>query len=149
MLWLRNHRGLALALTIIAFLGFLDATYLTVEHIIGGTIPCSIFTGCEKVLNSKYSVIGGIPTAFFGVVYYTAIFLLALLSITRDDKKYLLLASKFTIVGLLASIGFVYLQLVVIKAICTYCMLSALISLFLFVVGMIVMLKDRYFTSTK
>ena len=141
--WLQIHKWFAISIATLAVLGFLDATYLTVEHLIGGTIPCSVFTGCETVLNSKYSAIGIMPTAFLGVVYYGTVFLLALLSATRRDRKFLLLASILTIAGLLASVVFVFLMLVVIKAICLYCMFSALDSSILFIIGTVVIFKEK------
>jgi len=135
---MRKYKSFALVFVILAFIGFLDATFLTVEHIFGITVPCSIIEGCEAVLTSKYASVGVIPTASFGSIYYLSIFLLALLSITRKEKKYLLFASKLTIVGFIASLCFVFLQLFVIKAICLYCMLSAVTSLTLFILGIVV-----------
>lgn len=141
--WMQNHKRFALAFVALAFIGFLDATFLTIEHIMGTPVPCSIIEGCEKVLTSTYAEIGGIPTAFFGSLYYLVVFLLALISITREEKKHLLTASKLTIVGLGASLVFVFLQLFVIKAICLYCMISALTSTTLFVLGVIVLRKSK------
>jgi len=102
-----------------------------------------LIEGCEIVLTSKYASVGGIPTASFGSLYYLVIFLLALLSITRKEKKYLLSASKLTLVGFIASLCFVFLQLFVIKAICLYCMLSAVTSSTLFILGMTVIRRYK------
>lgn len=141
--WMQNHKGLAIAFLILAFVGFLDATFLTVEHITGTPVPCTIIHGCEKVLTSKYASIAGIPTALFGSIYYFAVFLFALVSITRQEKKYLVVASKLTPIGLIASLVFVFLQIFVIKAICLYCMVSAVVSSTLFVLGLIVIRQNE------
>lgn len=141
--WMKNHKGFAVAFLLLAFIGFIDATFLVVEHSLGSPVPCSIIKGCEKVLTSQYARIGPIPTALLGSVYYLTIFLLALISITRQEGRYLLIASRLTVIGLVASIGFVVLQLFVIKAICLYCMLSASASTALFILGLVVMRKNK------
>ncbi len=140
---LQSYRGFAILFTILAFVGFLDAMFLTIEHVLEAPVPCSIIGGCETVLTSTYSEIGGIPVAFFGVLYYASIFLLALLSLTRMEKKYVVLASKLTFAGLCVSLVLVFLQLFVIKAICVYCMLSALTSMALFVAGMFALRQNK------
>ena len=137
----------------VSFLGFLDASYLTVKHFVGTPLPCSVIHGCEEVTTSQYSVIGGIPVALLGAVYYLAIFILILSVLRRNmfsscgaenvalanEDKLLNLTARLTVIGLLASLWFIYLQLFVIKAICLYCMFSAFTSITLFVFGIIVL----------
>ena len=137
----------------VSFLGFLDASYLTVKHFVGTPLPCSVLHGCEEVTTSQYSVIGGIPVALLGAVYYLAIFILILSVLRRNmfsssgaenvalanEDKLLNLTVRLTVIGLLASLWFIYLQLFVIKAICLYCMFSAFTSITLFVFGIIVL----------
>lgn len=124
---------------IVSVLGFVDATYLTVKQYSGTPLECSIFKGCEKVTTSRYATILGVPLALLGAVYYLAIFLslIAYLDIRREEI--LSFMARFTIVGLLASAWFVYLQLFVIQAICPYCMVSAIASTILFLLGMLVL----------
>ncbi|MEK9173402.1 MAG: vitamin K epoxide reductase family protein [Patescibacteria group bacterium] len=136
-------RALAIAFLTIAFLGFLDATYLAVEHFRGVIPPCTIIEGCEKVTTSEYSVILGVPVALLGSIYYFLVIVLSILFFDRKNEKYFLYASYLTIFGLLAAIYFVFIQLVIIKAICIYCMFSALTSTLLFILGLLVVLKSR------
>lgn len=136
-------KPLAIAFLAIAFLGFLDATYLAVEHFRGVIPPCTILQGCEKVTTSEYSVIFGIPVALLGSIYYLAVMVLSILFLDRKNEKYFLYASYLTIFGLLAAAYFVFIQLVIIKAICIYCMFSALTSTLLFILGLLVILKSR------
>lgn len=143
MNWVHNYKTLAWVFIVFALIGFADATFLTIEGIIGAPVPCSIITGCEEVLSSRYASIGGIPTASLGVVYYAAMFFLGLLSITRGEKKYLIWAAKLSVVGILASLVFISLQLFVIKAICLYCMVSAATSTALFALGILVLVQHK------
>ena len=123
---------IAIAFLIVSFIGFLDSSYLTVQHYRGEPPSCAIFTGCETVASSKYAVVGPVPLALLGLLYYLAIFILTVAYFDTKKERLLLLAAIFTIAGFLASVYFVYLQLFVIKAICLYCIISAASSTILF-----------------
>lgn len=124
---------------ITALIGFVDASFLAIEHYRGVAPPCSIISGCEKVTTSDYSVVFGIPLALFGAIYYFS--LLVLIIAYFDFKKEIILkiAALITPIGFLASLYFIYLQVFVIKAICLYCMISAAASVILFILGMIIL----------
>jgi dihydroorotate dehydrogenase subfamily 2 len=85
----------------------------------------------------------GIPLALFGVVYYASVFLSALYFYTTAKRSALYIVIVFTPLGFFASLYFVYLQLVVIGAICFYCMISALTSTLLFLITQLVYPKER------
>lgn len=126
-----------------AVVGFCDSVYLTVEHYANLTPPCSLVYGCESVLTSKYSVVYGIPMALLGALYYLAVILALILYLDIKRDFIIKWAARFTAVGFLFSLWLVYLQLFVIKAICQYCMLSALSSTGLFVAGLLVLRSQR------
>lgn len=115
----------------------MDAVFLTKQHYNKDPFSCPLFGGCDEVTNSMYSEIFGIPVSLLGVVFYASIFLLSLLSYLLHNKKLLTLASMMTPFGFLSSAILVSLMLFVIKAVCFYCVLSAISSTLLFVLGMI------------
>lgn len=119
----------------ISFSGFIDALYLSIQRFRGLPIICTILEGCNKVASSIYAEILNIPVAYIGTVYYFLIFFLAVWFLASKNRNMFLLMSGFTVIGFLASIWFVYLQIFVIKAICFYCMISALTSTLLFILG--------------
>lgn len=129
----------ALAL-FIALVGFIDAVYLTVKHYSGG-VNCSLIEGCEEVTTSKYSVIGGAPIALFGAIYYAAILITAFAYLDTKKVFFLKGISFLSAAGFLVSLGLVYLQIFIIKAICLYCLISAASSTGLFVLGLIIFKK--------
>ena len=126
---------------------FLDATYLTLNHYQNTTPACNIVAGCETVTTSSFSQIAGIPVALLGMIYYLTILFLALSYQQSKEKKHLVLVSRLTPIGLLASIYFVSLQVFIIGAICEYCIGSALSSTLLFVLGILTLkkLEQRFF----
>lgn len=130
----KNLKIIAILFCVVSIIGLIDATYLTYNHYRGGIPPCTIH-GCEVVLTSSYSEIVGVPLALFGVMYYIVILILSLASLQSKNTVFIRNASRFTVVGFLASAYFVYLQLFVIHAICIYCMASATSSTILFILG--------------
>ena len=123
----------------IGVLGFLDATYLAVEHFLNSIPPCSLVSGCEEVLTSNFAVIGGVPVALLGALYYLLIVVMTIVFLDTKNTRVLKIAAKLTILGFIASLGFVYIQLFVLHAICLYCMGSALTSTLLFILGVLVL----------
>src|SRR5262247_3956157 len=68
------------AVAVISLLGLADATYLTIEHVTGQSVRCTIIAGCSEVLSSKYAVVGGMPLAMIGAAAYFSVFSLATLA---------------------------------------------------------------------
>jgi uncharacterized membrane protein len=121
----------------LSLVGLADAIYLTIEHITGRSVQCTIIAGCSEVLSSSYAVISGIPVAMIGAVAYFTVFSLAILYLFGYKFTQLLL---LVLVGgmLIATLWFLYLQALVIKAFCQFCLISAaittLMAIFLFLV---------------
>ena len=126
---------LSKGLAIFSFFGFLDALYLAIEHYLNRIPPCSLVKGCEQVLTSKYATIFGIPVALFGAVFYIAVFLLVLAYLDSRNERILKFVFFLTLAGFLGSLGFLYLQIFVIKALCFYCLISLGTSTILFLLS--------------
>lgn len=130
-LLLKTHWPQVLLLACSLF-GFVDATYLTVSHYTNFQLPCAIFTGCETVTNSAYSVMGGVPVALLGVLFYLFIILAVVSHLLYRHRyiPYLLVYVSFA--AFLFSLYFLSLQIWVINAICFYCVMSAITSTIIF-----------------
>jgi uncharacterized membrane protein len=118
--------------------GFLDASYLVFLHYRGVGASCFLVEGCDEVLTSQYATVFGIPVALLGVLYYAIIFLLAALYFAERRGRYIMYAAYGAFAGFLASIAFLYIQIFVLRAFCVYCLISALISILLFAMGVFV-----------
>jgi|SRR3989338_10083180 len=142
---MRINKWLILAFIGVSLAGFLDAAYLTAAHYSNEIPPCSITQGCEEVTTSKYAEIFNVPVALTGVVYYLTVFLLSVYYFdSRKDfaLKYLL---AIPVLGFVASAWFVYVQVHILDAICLYCMFSAFTSASLLVLGVAVIVSNRFF----
>lgn len=126
-------KKLYIVAALLALLGIADALYLTIEHVTGQSVKCTIISGCSAVLSSPYAVVAGIPLAAVGGAAYFTVFSLAILALFgyRFAGKLLL-----PLVGamFLVTLWLIYLQAFVIREFCQYCLLSALIITTLLVV---------------
>ncbi len=120
------------AILVLAALGFIDASYLTVSHYFAIPLPCSLVNGCEKVTTSIYSTVFGIPLALFGAAYYLAMVLLSVFSLDRKDERAMKIVALLSTAGFLVSLGLVATQLFILASICLYCMTSAIITTVIF-----------------
>jgi uncharacterized membrane protein len=125
----------------LALIGFADATYLTVEHYRNVIPPCSVVSGCEQVLTSAYSTIAGLPVSLIGAIYYFSVLLGAAAYLESRKTFFLKWALLLSILGFLASLWFVYLQVFVIHSLCAYCLGSAVTSTVLGVTALVVFSK--------
>ena len=134
--------SLVIVALVIALAGFVDASYLTIEHYQNAIPPCSIGS-CETVLSSAYSTVLGIPVSLMGAIYYLIV-MVGFFAYLEGKKVWILeWTLRLGTLGFLASLWFVYLQLFVLHAICVYCMGSATSSTLLFVCSIVVFSKYR------
>jgi uncharacterized membrane protein len=111
----------------VSLIGLADSIYLTVEHLSGRSVRCTIVAGCSEVLSSPYATIRGIPLAAIGALAYFTVFSFATLAAFgyRGVGKLLTF-----IVGamFLTTLWLLYLQAFVIGHFCQFCLLSALVT---------------------
>lgn len=113
----------------LAVVGFGVATYLTVVHYVGfQVLACSGghagHSSCQTVQSSVWSKLAGIPVALLGLIGY--IFILASLLIP-DREESRLATLGLTIMGFGFSAYLTYRELYSIRAICEWCVSSAVI----------------------
>ena len=118
-----------LALTVI---GISDAMYVAYGSYRGTQLWCPILDGCNTVVNSPYSRVLGMPMSYFGFIYYLFMFgLAARLAYEPVSKGLRFRVVLYAALGAVSSAYFIYLQLGLIRAICSYCIISAIISFLL------------------
>jgi len=120
-------RKIYILASVLSLLGLADALYLTIEHLTGQTVRCTILSGCSEVLSSQYAVVAGIPLAAIGAAAYFTVFSLAVLALFgyRIAGKTL---TPLVIAMFFVSVWLFYLQAFVIRQFCQYCLISALIT---------------------
>ncbi len=125
-----------------AFFGVFDAGYLTYQHYAKIIPPCALSViplDCGKVLQSVYSVWFGVPVALIGLIHYSLMTIFLLLAIVTGKRFFRYLVLILSVIGIGASVYFAYLMIFVLKAICLYCMASAVNSLIVFILVTLVL----------
>ena len=126
-------RKFYIAAVLLSLLGLADALYLTIEHVTGQSVKCTIISGCSEVLSSPYAVVAGIPLAALGAAAYFTVFSLATLAASGYRAAGTLLTPIITAM-FFVSIWLIYLQAFVIREFCQYCLFSAAVTTALLVV---------------
>ncbi len=125
---------------VLGAIGLLDAGYLTWIKLTNTVaIACKGIGDCATVNTSKYAEMWGIPIAIFGAATYLVILLLLLLEgrWTHDSYPYRLGIFGVTLVGTLYSAYLSYVEVAILRAICPYCVVSAVVMAALFVISVI------------
>jgi len=119
----RTDRTLHRTLIVLALVGIGIASYLTYVHYKKLSPICAINEGCEKVQNSRYAKVGGVPVPVIGLIGYVAIFT----SLFVRSEVARLTTAGMAIGGFAFSVYLTSLELFRIHAICQWCVGSAIV----------------------
>lgn len=131
--------GLILALSV---LGGAVAAYLTYVHFQEGALVCST-GGCTTVQESSYSTIGPIPIAalglgmfvFLGVLAGSRLFSWPVVSAETAN----IAAWLVTLTALMYYAYLVYIELFVLEAICQWCVVTTIVTVFIFAIESVIL----------
>ncbi len=115
----------------LALIGLADSWYLAESAATGSALICDVgagLDGCNIVAQSPYSKFLGIPLAYLGVAFYAGALILS--GVAAKFNKPLVDRALFAVslAGALASVVFLYIQFVLIQALCVYCIISAVVA---------------------
>lgn len=146
----QGRRWVRVVMAVLATIGVIDTGSITLKAWgVIGSLSCSSegffgCNGCEKVLSSAWGSLFGQPLALFGLLSYGAVLLLALVPLVLQGEARVNLTSP-SWWGLLLlstamsvfSIVLVGVMLFGIRDCCPFCIISAVLSLCLFVLSLI------------
>lgn len=99
------------------------SAYLTATHYFAEQVPLACSTGgfvdCEQVTTSAESMLGPLPVAVLGVIWFGI--LLALVFGRRLNARLVSLQMAWAVLGLLSIFYLVYAELFLIGALCLWC----------------------------
>jgi uncharacterized membrane protein len=128
-----------MTLALLALIGVFVSTYLTLYKLgYIGELKCAVGS-CETVNTSRWATFLGVPVAAWGLGFYVAALVLAMLSIQEkyaDSRVFSVALVALTGWGVLFSGWLTYLELFVINAICVWCVTSACIVAVMFLVSL-------------
>jgi uncharacterized membrane protein len=131
---------LRLVSIVLSTFGLVDALYLTWIKFTNNYSLCIQGVGnCESVNTSSYAEVMGIPVAVLGAGTYLLLIII-LLSETRIDhlkSNATLYLFGITLIGVLFSAYLTFIEIAVLKNICPYCVVSAILMTVLFILSIV------------
>ena len=132
---------LAIILTII---GLLVSIYMTIYKITSNDSMCIGSGDCKTVNASRYAEVYGIPVAVLGVAGYSAI--LAVLLLERKpgffQQNGTLLFFGLSLTGFLFTLYLIFVETVLIKAYCPFCITSQTVMTIIFIISVIRLVRQ-------
>jgi uncharacterized membrane protein len=116
-------------LTWLGLFGTAISAYVWYKQVTPGAVAC-LGSGCATVIRSPYGKLLGIPNGALGVAYFLAVAATPLLVPWVPNLR--LLALLATTVALLLYGYLAYLQVFVLRALCSWCLMSAGLTSILF-----------------
>lgn len=123
-----RHR---MVVAVLALVGLLLSLYLTLHRLgVIGPIACAGSAACDVVQLGPYGALLGVPVAAYGVAAYLGILGTALAGL---QERWLAHPGPTRLVALLSGAGvaftlyLMYLELFVIRALCAWCLASAVL----------------------
>lgn len=134
-----KRAGVVLIL-LLAFFGLADSIYLAQNDLNGTPLLCTAqgLSDCNTVATSQYSRLFGVPLAELGILFYSIVFVLAALELVIFDQLLRRVLQALSLIGILFSLYFTFIQKFVIGAFCTYCLASTLIALLIFILASLI-----------
>lgn len=130
------------ALLLLSLIGAGDSGYLLWKHWTGGSSFCQA-GGCDIVTQGPYAEIGGIPLAGLGLVGYLALLALTLMASTLGGRSLIWGIVGISGIGVVVSAFLVYLQVAVIRAICSWCVVSVFTMTSIFIMSVLLVRRMR------
>jgi uncharacterized membrane protein len=133
-----KERTLRILMYAAALIGLVDSIYLTYVKLTHQQAFCGGYGGCETVATSSYASISGIPIAILGGLAYLAIiFLIYSQKWGGIFEQYApMVIFGMTLAGFLYSLFLTWVEVAVLRAICPYCVVSAVVMTILFILSM-------------
>lgn len=129
-----------------ATIGAIDTAYLTYAKFAGDEVVCPI-TSCNQVAQSPYSEVFGLPLSLFGLLAYVGIGVLAIApllvpsnqpELRRQLNQVTWLCLFLATLGMVLFSGYLMSLLAfVIQAACIYCIISAVMTVGMFVLTLL------------
>jgi uncharacterized membrane protein len=133
-----GDRRLRIAILVLALIGIGIAGYLTYVHYAGLKVLCLSSGGCETVQSSRFAKLGGVPVALLGLIGYIAI----VGSLAFKSELGRVAGFGIALIGFGFSMYLTYRELFTIKAICQWCVSSAVLMTVLVILTAIRALRE-------
>lgn len=132
----KNNVLLNRIIFVLSLLGVIVAAYVLQGWLRNSPLVCLNGSECAMVAKNPASYPFGIPVPAVGLLGYTILAILAFLRTTSNDKRLLYGILGMGAFGVFFVSWFTYTELFVIKAVCTWCAVSAVNMVIIFLLAL-------------
>ena len=128
----------------LGIVGLLVSIYMTIYKVTSNDGMCLGSGDCSTVNASRYSEVNGIPVAAVGVIGYLAILAVHYFEDRSSffKKNGTLMVLGMALTGFLFTVWLIYVELVLLKAICPFCVASQVVMTLIFILAIIRLVKN-------
>jgi uncharacterized membrane protein len=129
-----------IAVPVLALAGLGVSGYLTYVHYALIEPVCVFNAKCDEVLASPHAQMWGVPLALLGMVMYAVVIVLSLLLWRREsvwEHPIALGIYGVTLTGMVFTGYLYYLEISVLHAFCSWCVISSIILAIIFIISII------------
>ena len=123
----------------VAFFGFCLSVYLRHKKVYKKEpFICPLRGNCTEVIHSEFSTVFGIPVEWIGIVYYGGIALAYgfVVFIANNQPDLLRMLFYISTAAFLFSMYLTFVQVALLRKLCTWCLLSATFCTVIFGIGL-------------
>jgi uncharacterized membrane protein len=128
----------------LVIVGLLVSIYMTIYKVSGNEGMCLGSGDCSTVNASRFSEVNGIPVAAIGIFGYAAILAVHLF---ENRNAFLaqngaLLIFGMSLTGFLFTLWLIYVEIVLLQALCPFCVASQIAMTLIFVIAIVRLIKQ-------
>ena len=140
------NKGLYRISFVLVIIGLLISIYMTIYKVTSNDSMCLGSGDCSTVNASRFSEVNGIPVAVIGMLGYAAILAVHFFEDRNPFFKQngMLMIFGLTLTGFIFTLWLVYVELVLLKAICPFCVASQVAMTFIFIIAVVRLIKDPH-----
>jgi len=126
-------------LVIASLIGLVDSIYLAYKKTRPEPLVCPISggAGCDAIVKSQYGKLLGLPNEYLGIIFYLINLALVLYTAVAGGASYQTLIRPLWLImaagAAIASVALTYIQGVIIKHWCEYCLVANVMNLIIFI----------------
>lgn len=141
-------RNISLSIVVLGLGGMGVSGYLTYGYIINTSIGCPFGADCDLVQASPYAYMWGFPVPLLGLLMYAALTLMGFfLFLRKSDWENILSLGVYgiSLAGVIFTAYLYYLEIFVLHAFCSWCIVSSIVILFIFILSLAYLNKIKRF----
>lgn len=135
-----HTKGFYTFIVFIAMGGLGVSSYIYYTKKVGKNLVCPVGSNCDVVIRSKYSKFLWIPLEYLGMFYYSIIIIAYTTLIFTNNilpKLFLFSLAIMTLGAFLFSLYLLFVQAFLLRQWCIWCLLSAMLSITIFIVSLV------------